>query len=429
MNPWWERHQTGLLAGVVVAGVAIRVVLLPTPGFVGDIDTFVGWVGDIARSGLPHAYDANLSFGPVMAFVWWLIGVLDPALVGAVGSSDPAVRVVMKLPAVAADLAIAGIAWSALRQRPGWATLAVAVLLLHPAIWFVSAWWGTYDSVYTAFAVAAFALAIRKRNALAVVAIVLAVMTKPQAAPLAVPLAAWFLGRANWQRSDIMATGAAIARLSVLAAVGVFTLVLLWLPFLAANGPSRYVDGLGRYQGELYAMLSISAWNPWWIMQQVLAGGRFILDSALQVGGLSFRIMGYGLTGLLLLGVAACVAARPTPRVLALGLAAASLVAFEFLTTMHERYVFAVLPMLVFLIDDPRIRRLMWVFGATFFFNLLSATDLYLDTIIPVSGPITVVGSLVNVGCLAFLLLELVRSSRGTESPTMLSEAVPAAAV
>src|SRR4029079_7647132 len=90
------------LAGIVAAGVAIRIIVLPSPGFVGDIDQFVTWVGDIGRNGLGKAFDFHLSCAPVMAYVWWLRGVVDPAIVAAPDSSDAAVRIVMKLPGVLA---------------------------------------------------------------------------------------------------------------------------------------------------------------------------------------------------------------------------------------------------------------------------------------------------------------------------------------
>ena len=412
-KPW-------ILGAVVIAGLAIRIALLPAAGFVGDIDQFVAWVGHIAHAGLPNAYDTNLSFGPVMVFVWWFLGLVDPSLADAVNSADPAVRVVMKLPAIAADLALAGLAWYALRSRPGWATIAVAVLLLHPAIWFVSAWWGTYDSVYTAFGVAAFVFAVKGRDLLAVVALVLALMTKPQALPLAIPFAAWFLARAGWASAGALAIARPMRRLVVLAVGALATVALLWLPFLAANGPANYLAWLGRYQTEYYTVISISAWNPWWVVQEVLTPGDFIFDTT-TVGPLSFRFIGYAVTGALLLWVGACVARRPTPRVLAIGLAAAALVAFEFLTTMHERYAFAVLPMLLFVLDDRRIRWLAAIFSATFFLNLLSATE-HLLGLLPFHGPLTIIGSMVNIACVTFLLIELVRASRQDAPGAIINE-------
>jgi Gpi18-like mannosyltransferase len=140
------------LAIAVVLGIVVRVVLLPTPGYVDDITQFRDWIHQIAASGLDHAYDANLSFGPVMAYLWGLLAALDPALLTAT---------VMKLPATLADFALAASVWFALRSRPGWAAVAASVILLHPAIWFISAWWGQYESIFALLVVVAYVLAIR----------------------------------------------------------------------------------------------------------------------------------------------------------------------------------------------------------------------------------------------------------------------------
>jgi hypothetical protein len=276
--------------------------------------------------------------------------------------------------------------------------------------------------VYAAFAVAAFVFAVKGHDLTATVALVLALMTKPQAAPLAVPFAAWFIARAGWELPPGRSIAWPIRRLAMLAIAAAGMVVLLWLPFLAASGPANYVYWLGRYQNEFYSVVSISAWNPWWVMQEVLASGSFIIDSAGFLGPLSFRLLGYAVTAVLLLCVGICVARRPTPRVLALGLAASALVAFEFLTTMHERYAFAVLPILVFVLDDRRIRWVAAIFSVTSFLNLLSATEHYLG-ILPFHGPLTVIGSVVNLACVVFLLLELVGSSRKLEPPAMINEA------
>ena len=74
------------------------------------------------------------------------------------------------------------------------------------------------------------------------------------------------------------------------------------------------------------------------------------------LGPLTLRHVGYVLTGLLSLLVAVAVLRDPRPRTLILGLAAATLVAFCFLTTMHERYAYGALVFLMLLIPEARVR-------------------------------------------------------------------------
>ena len=139
-------HVLALAAGVVAA-IAIRAVLLPTEGLRDDTDQFAGWVAHIASNGLPNAYDRDLTFGPTMAYIWALLGVIEPGFRTATDASDTWLRMLLKLPAVLADFGLAAcVAWI-LREKPFWAAFGAVLVLLHPATWYVSAWWGQYESV------------------------------------------------------------------------------------------------------------------------------------------------------------------------------------------------------------------------------------------------------------------------------------------
>jgi len=87
------------LAIVAIAGVLIRLVLLPTEGLKGDLDQFVLWVHGIAVNGLGHAYDQNLSFPAVMALIWGSLAAVEPAFRTVTDSADPWIRTLMKIPA------------------------------------------------------------------------------------------------------------------------------------------------------------------------------------------------------------------------------------------------------------------------------------------------------------------------------------------
>ncbi|MFN8629670.1 MAG: glycosyltransferase 87 family protein [Chloroflexota bacterium] len=257
----WTAALAGVLGLVVAFGIVIRVVLWPQPGFVGDIEQFVLWVHGIATDGWTNAYNQNLSFPAVMAWVWGLLAFVQPAFATVTDQSDPAIRALMKVPASLADFGLAlGVAlW--FRDRPKLAVAAVAAVLLWPATWYISAWWGQYEPIYVLpvlFAV----LAVRaERPGLAAALLAVGLMTKPQALPLAVPFAAWFLATGGVR-------GAARA-----AGIGAVVVLVAWLPFLAAGGPLNYLRNLGDYQDAIFSVLSLRAWNPWWLLQEFGAGG------------------------------------------------------------------------------------------------------------------------------------------------------------
>jgi hypothetical protein len=288
------------------------------------------------------------------------------------------------------------IAWH-LRSTPRWAIGAALAVLLHPAVIDVSAWWGQYESIYVLGGVVAFVLAVRGHSLWAAAALAVALMTKPQALPFLVPFGAWFLARDG----VVGATRAALVGLAVIGA--------LWVPFVGAGGVQGYARNLAEYQGDIFSFLSLRAWNPWWIVQEMLAPGRFVADQNSVLGPLTFRHVGYGLALLGELAVFAAVLRSPTPRGLALGLAAAVLVAFCALTTMHERYAFGALAFLLLALPDRRAAWLTAAFGVVFTLNLLAAIPPTpeIGAAIPLGGIIGLIGSMAMTAILGAVVVLL----------------------
>lgn len=400
------RHAAVLIGGLIV-GLAIRAVLLPRPGLAGDIDEFASWVHAIATEGLGRIYDLDLTFPPVMVYIWTALATFEPAFKVVTDASDPWIRVLMKIPPTLADLGLAVAVAYALRSHPWWAVIGALGIWLHPAVIDVSGLFGQYESIYTFFGVVAFLLAVAGRPTPAAIALAFALMTKPQALPFFVPFGAWFLARYGWRRT------------LWLAGVGAITIVILWLPFLAGGGPAGYFRSIQLHQDELFSLLSLRAWNLWWIVQEVGAGGAFVSDQASLIGPITFRHVGFAVAGILELAVFVAVFRSPTPRTLALGLGTAALVAFMFLTTMHERYAFAAVAFLALLIREPRFLVLWLVFGAVFALNLLAAIppSEEIGALMPVGGALGVAGSLVMYGLTIALLWALLRNRPATGEP------------
>jgi Gpi18-like mannosyltransferase len=385
----------------LLAAIAIRVLLWPTAGLTGDLDQFVLWTHGIATQSFGRAYDMNISFPPVMVYVWGLLGAIEPAFRTVTTSVDPAIRAIMKMPASLADLALGLIVAWHLRATPRWAILGGLAIVLHPAVIDVSAWWGQYESIYVLFGAVAFVLAVRGHSLWAAVALGVALMTKPQALPFLVPFGPWFLARDGWR-------GAARA-----AAVGAATIVVIWLPFIGAGGVQGYARNLGTYQGDIFAILSLRAWNPWWLVQELFAGGQFVSDQGAVLGPITLRQVGYGLALLGELAVFLAVYRAATARALALGLAAAVLVAFCLLTSMHERYAFGALVFLPLAFPDRRALWLGVAFGIVFTLNLLAAVPPTpaIAALLPVSGTLGIVGSISMTG-IAIAALKLLLDER-----------------
>jgi hypothetical protein len=383
----WSRADKLIVLGAVVAGAAIRLWLLPTEGLRGDIDQFVGWVHHIATQGLSTLYEGTdagpVTFGPVMAYIWALLAAIQPAFATVTDASDPAIRALMKLPASLADFGLAALVVYALRDRPRWAAIAGAVVLLVPATWYVSAWWGQYEAVFALSALAAVIAAAARRNDLAAVLIAVSLMTKPQAIAFVVPFAAWFWATGGW-RSVLRAT-----------VLGAITGAILWIPFLP-TGPLGYLRNLGTYQNEIFNVLSLRAWNPWWILQTLAAGGDFIRDDVAFIGPFTLRHVGYLVTAVLSVLIGLAIVRDPRPRTFVLGVSASVLAIFTWMTQMHERYAYAALIVVLLLIPDRPVRWFAAILGVVFTLNLIAAVPATttLEAALPVDGALGVAGSL-----------------------------------
>jgi len=400
----WRLHHWIGLSVVFAVGVAVRAALLPTDGLRDDIDQFAGWVHHIAANGLGTLYGPTeagaVTFGPIMAYIWAALAALDPAFVSATDASDAGIRMLMKLPASIADVGLAALVVFALRDRPRWAVVAGAAVFLHPAVVDVGAWWGQYESIYLLCALAAAILAVNGRNGWAAGAIALALMTKPQALPLVVPFAAWFWATGGWRG------------LGRAALIGSAVVVAVWLPFIPNGGPAGYLSNLGTYQNDTFAIASLRAWNFWWLFQQAAAGGLFIADDSAIAGPITLRLIGYAAAGALELVVALAILRNPSRQTFFLALATAVLVAFAFLTQMHERYAYGALVFLALLIADPRLRVANVAFGIVFTLNLLAAIPPTpeVGAALPVGGWLGALGSLTMLsltGVVLWLLLQV----------------------
>jgi dolichyl-phosphate-mannose-protein mannosyltransferase len=388
------------LAGLLAA-VAIRLVLLPTEGYKGDLDQFIVWVRDIAAGPLAQAYRLDLAFPPVMAYLFAGMGAIVSLLGHAIDAADPLVRAVVKTPASLADLGLAGGVAFALRDRPRWAVAAFLALALNPVLIYVSSWWGQFESIYVLAVLVSVLFARAGHLDLAAVALAVGLMTKPQAAFFVVPIVAWLLGAWGWR---------ATARFGV---VGLAAVAVLWLPFVPAGGIQAYAHNLEAYGNQTFPIASLRAWNAWWIMQEA-SGGQFLADTASLFGPISGRLMAFALAGLAELVVFLAVLQNSTKRNLSLGVAASVLVCFSLLTAMHERYAFGALVFLTFGLPERRIRAIWLAFSVVFMANLLSATpaSTAIAQVLPEGGPISVVGSLVILGITVATLWALVHPAR-----------------
>ena len=99
---------------------------------------------------------AQANYPPFSLYLLAGAAAIESRLPAALRAGDRALNALVKLPAVLADVVTAGlIAWALRGARPAVRVLAPVLYLFNPGVWFVSAYWGQTDSLYTMFLVAA----------------------------------------------------------------------------------------------------------------------------------------------------------------------------------------------------------------------------------------------------------------------------------
>ncbi|HEY2887096.1 MAG TPA: hypothetical protein VGJ17_00640, partial [Candidatus Limnocylindrales bacterium] len=116
MNRFWRHRSLFVLLGL---GLAFRLVLalvvFPGQGLSSDLGFFETWATTLARVG-PGAFYASASsanYPPGYMYVLWLVGAIGSAF-GS--SSEHATLLLLKIPAILADIALAAILYAAARR-------------------------------------------------------------------------------------------------------------------------------------------------------------------------------------------------------------------------------------------------------------------------------------------------------------------------
>ena len=370
----WRLDTPLGLAAMFAAALLIRLLIAPYVGFKGDLDLFRIWAVRLANVGTHHFYTTGQlqDYPPGYLYVLWLTGKL---------SSTPG-YLLLKLPAILADL---GLAWFAgtlgariapasLRERLPVRTLVAAGVLFNPAVIAVGAGWGQVDSVPAMFVVLALLLLYTGRPTLqreigAFLAFAVAVAMKPQAG-FVLPVMLYALYRRYLHRRTVqeLVDGA----LSI-ALVGIPALLLWSVSGLAFGmGPVKLIR-FYEHSASVYPVTSANAFNFW----GAIAFWRkdSMGDHVLRIAGVSALHVG---EAIVLVGIVVVIwrvhraieDGANEGFMLTVGSALISLLAFAFLTRMHERYMFLALATLAPLAVNRALRLAYAALSALFLIDL-----------------------------------------------------------
>ena len=376
-----------VLVASLLLRLALALVLFPGQGLSSDLGLFQSWAETLARVGPGSFYasSASANYPPGYMYVLWLVGVLGGTVGNALGvSSAQGTLLLLKLPAIAADLAIAWLLYrAATRWFGGWAgVVAAALYLFVPVTWYDSALWGQVDAVGTLLMLAAVLLLIDGWSEPAAAVAALSLLVKPQdgvvlvvlipilvrrhllrAGSGPVPRPGAILSRLDRRIGSRMTTFLAdqgSARLGTSAIAFAIALLLPVLPFdvdafapaalagVPVIGQAAGLIGLYVSAGGQFSVLTANAYNLWALVgPHPLASaigsetGSWTPDSLAVLAGLPAVLVGAGALALVGLLVAGGLLLRDDRLAIVLGFALAAFAFYALPTRVHERYLFA----------------------------------------------------------------------------------------
>ncbi len=361
----WKLDSGAGLVAMFTLALVLRLAIVPHTGFYGDLGLFKEWTIRLYDVGPRHFYVHGelQDYPPGYLYVLWLTGNLF---------ASPG-YLVLKLPAIVADLGLAWIAgtFAALlapeRMTQRWPvrTLVAAAVLFNPAFFGVSAIWGQVDSVPDLLVLSSLLLLLTgerslPRDAGALLLFGVALAIKPQVAfVLPAILYALYRRYLHGRPRDELLAGA--LRIAAVGAPAVVLWAVSGVPF--GLGPIELFR-FDRHSTAIYPVTSANAFNIWgavafWRDDSV--PGPHADADVLRIAGVPALYVGTILF-LVALGFVLWRVHRSLnrgaeeARVIATAAAVVSLIGFLTLTRMHERYMFLALVCLTPLIVNRALR-------------------------------------------------------------------------
>lgn len=386
INPSIARERLVILI-LLGVGLVVRLFLARLmTGHPYDMGLFANWAAAAARD-LSSVYsDGRVDYPPLYMYVLYLAGkTLSLSWLNQYSA------VILKLPAIFADLATSYLIFSRARKHlsPTMGMFLGAFYLFNPAVLINSSLWGQVDSFFTFLLVGALILLAERKISRASVLFAAAVLMKPQGIIFLPVLFFELVRQKNW-KLWLKSTG-----------IGLASALVITLPFALQQGPFWIIELYMKTLGE-YPFASINAFNLF-----SLLGANYTRYSE-ALGFLSYQSWGM----LFIVTVTAwCWFIYARANNIKMAWAAALLLisgVFTLATGMHERYLFPALALSLFAfiyLGDKRFLYMSGGFSVSIFLNTHVVLFATINGVHSVAGSgVPAFTAILNIFLLAYLL-------------------------
>lgn len=334
-----------------LVGFFARLFFVDNAGFKTDVDTYTAWALSLSEHGFRSFYSTVgfADYPPGYFYILAVVGRIWHALFASRDAGYAILHVLVKLPAILADLGVGALLYAIARRfASAAAAFGVAALyLLNPATIYISASWGQVDSISGGLALLAIYALMRSSSfdsgqddqarpmsgfgwiVGAWLSFGFSLLIKPQAAVLLPVMVAFAFADPSRRRERIVATAAGIGVAFVLA-------LALTEPFHPGNPVAALGWLLQRYAfgSNVYPYNSVNAFNLWALRGTMwVPDGQYILGLPQYLWGLVLVVAALALIVWRYVQDRSCAA-------LLQACAVAALAFFVLATRMHERYLF-----------------------------------------------------------------------------------------
>ena len=355
--PAREGSLNWVLPSLLLFGLVVRLLFVNNEGFKNDVGSYAAWAIGLSQHGFATFYSTIgfVDYPPGYFYILAAVGHFWQLFFAAHDHGYAALRDLVKLPAILADLGVGALLYAVVRRfaSPVLALGAAALYLLNPATIYISALWGQVDSISGGLALLSIYCLLRSEDPLchpersaagaeskdrraqtlwivgAWLAFAYSLLIKPQAAVLLPLLVAFAFVDPRRRITRLTASAIGVVAALVLALV-------LTEPFHPSNPVAAFVWLFERYAygSNVYPYNSVNAFNLWALRGTLwLPDNQYILLLPQYVWGV-----------LLVLAAVALVVWRylqdRTSQALLEGSAIVTLAFFVLATRMHERYLF-----------------------------------------------------------------------------------------
>ncbi|KKU28927.1 MAG: hypothetical protein UX80_C0007G0006 [Candidatus Amesbacteria bacterium GW2011_GWA2_47_11b] len=345
----------------IVLVLLIRLILSFLPPMAIDQGAWRAWSARMAEFGPAKFYSTEVFTDnpPGFLYIFWFLGEVKNKLLPNVSYTSPGFDFLLKLPNNLADLGTGWLIYLLIKRKrsDSWAKAGFLLYTLNPSVIFNTSIFGQFDGSGTLFAVlAVYALVVYKRPELTGLFFAISWAIKPQTIALAPALGLLILISSKpikWILTGLSFLG---------------TTLLIYWPFFPTN-PISGIFQISERMVKLYTCTTCFAFNFWGLFD------NWRNDTNPFLG---LPLVGWGMI-LLGLSYIFILFRRPFSKhyrepYLYTTIALSVLAFFNFLTRMHERYVFS---FFAFFLLGAMLLKSKKLLAFYLFFSLFNTLNIY----------------------------------------------------